>query len=223
MVAKKNPEFDISDIIEDESVVDESVVVEGPSGSQYKVLNDFEASHYNSLSERYQTDNVFVNVSDVQELDRILMMELMAYRWGLWLIQEQDYDGKRVNPQELQKAISSYSKEIRDIKKDLGMDKNTRDRDQGENLAAYIQNLLLRAKEFGVKRNEQAVEAINILMELRAIITLFRNSNEEERKEFHANMEDIIEWCEKKFEQFDKIDESLRQDQKYWIHDIAKA
>jgi len=224
MPAKKNPEFDIADLIEDSSSLQEApVYVEGPSGSRYQVLNQFEADHYKSLSERYQEDNVLENVSDVQELDRILMMELMMYRWGLWLIQEKDYDDKRVNPSELQKSISSYSKEIREIKKDLGMDKSTRDKDQGESLSGYIQNLLRRAEEFGISRNDQAVEAINTLMELRGYITLYRNSNDAERKEFHVTLEEIIQWCEKSFEKFDEIDAALRENQKYWIHDISKV
>ena len=45
------------------------------------------------------------------------------------------------------------------------MDKSTRDRDQGENLAAYVENLRVRAKEFGIVRNEQAIKAkVNAVM-----------------------------------------------------------
>ena len=151
-MAAKKTEFDIADILDDEpdESLDEAILVTGPSGSKYPVFNEHEAHHYESLSERYQSDNIFVNVSDIQELDRILMMELMTYRWGTWLIQEMDYSGKKINAQELQKSIGAYSKEIREIKRDLGMDKSSRDRDQGENLAAYLENLRLRAKEFGV-------------------------------------------------------------------------
>lgn len=222
MVAKKT-EFDIADIIDNEEDESEDIYVTGPSGSTYQVYNDLEAEHYKQLSERYQEDNVFANVSDIQELDRIIMMELMAYRWGSWLLQEKDYEGKRVNPQELQKSIAAYSKEIREIKKDLGMDKSTRDRDQGENLAAYVENLRVRAKEFGIVRNEQAIKAINILMELRGHLTLWKNSSESERREFNANLEDIVAWCETKFDEFDEIDAALREKQKYWIHEIAKG
>lgn len=222
MVAKKT-EFDIADIIDSDEGGSEQILVTGPSGSSYQVYNELEAKHYEQLLERYQKDNVFVNVSDIQELDRILMMELMAYRWGSWLLQEKDYDGKRINPQELQKSIAAYSKEIRDIKKDLGMDKSTRDKDQGENLAAYVENLRVRAKEFGIARNEQAVKAINILMELRGALTLWKNSNESERREFKSNLEDIVAWCESKFDEFDEIDAALRKNQKYWIQEIAKG
>jgi len=224
-MAAKKTEFDIADILDDEpdESLDEAILVTGPSGSKYPVFNEHEAHHYESLSERYQSDNIFVNVSDIQELDRILMMELMTYRWGTWLIQEMDYSGKKVNAQELQRSIATYSKEIREIKRDLGMDKSTRDRDQGENLAAYLENLRLRAQEFGIARNEQAVSAINILMELRGFITLYRKSNDAERREFNSSPEEILTWCEEKFEEFDEIDAALRENQKYWIHDVAKV
>jgi hypothetical protein len=93
----------------------------------------------------------------------------------------------------------------------------------GNSISGYLENLRLRAKEFGIMRNEQAVRAINILMEAKGYITLYRNSNDAERREFNSSPEEILAWFETKFDEFEEIDAALRENQKYWIHDIAKV
>lgn len=213
-------DFDISQIIEDEESDQPTIEIITPGGASFRVLNQEEADHYIATAQKYQDDNKFTNASDIAELDRILMMELMCYRWSQWLLQEEDYYGKKVNPVELQKSVETYSKEIRGIKKDLGIDKSTRDRGGAESVADYIQKLQLRAKEFGYTRNKQAVKAITILMELRGLITLHKNSSDSERREFEARWPDIVAWFEEKCEEFDEIDAQLREKQTYWVREL---
>lgn len=212
-------DFDIGSIVDGESD-DESIQIESPAGNPLTVLTEDEADIYNRMASRYQADNAFTNVSDLAELDRILAMELMSYRWAQWMIKGTDYDGKPVDPRDLQRYIETYSKEIRGIKKDLGMDKASRDKDKETSIAEYLSKLSLRAKEFGVVRNEQAIRAITLLKELQGIITLYDNSTDHERREFNCNIEDIFEWIRNSFEEFDAIDESFRKEQKMWIRTI---
>lgn len=213
--------FDIS-ILDDDSFTEavKEVEVMSPSGTQTSVLTEREASFYNTMSRRYQEDNSFKNISDLSELDRILIMELMSFRWSQWILLETDYDGRKVDPANLQNYIEKYSKEIRGIKKDLGMDKSSRNKDKESSIADYIQNLQRRAKEFGVTRNEQAVKAITILKELEGLVTLHFNSTESERKEFKCTAADIMEHIQVRAREFDEIDEALRAEQKYWIREI---
>jgi hypothetical protein len=214
-------EFDISQIIDDD---DETLVagvdVTTPSGATITVMNQSEADYYDQVHKRYLTDNKFKNVSDILELDRILVMELMCYRWGIWILAEEDYFGRKINPTEVQKSIETYSREIRGIKKDLGIDKSTRDKDKGDSVAEYIQMLGVRAKEFGITRNKQSGKAIEILMEARALITLYENSSDAERKEFKANINDIVDWFKTRFSEFEEIDKDLRKNQSTWIRDL---
>jgi len=214
-------DFDISQIIDSaDGDTANGVEVTTPSGATITVMNQSEADYYDQVHQRYLQDNKFKNVSDILELDRILIMELMCYRWGIWILAEEDYFGRKVNPTEVQKSIETYSREIRGIKKDLGIDKSTRDKDKGDSVAEYIQMLGIRAKEFGISRNNQSAKAIEILMEARALITLYENSSDAERKEFKANLEDIVTWFKSKFEEFETIDAALRKNQATWIRDL---
>jgi hypothetical protein len=211
-------DFNIGQFIDDELDEDDVVVeVTSPSGALVTLMTQEEGDHYNRIATRYMSDNSFKNISDLLELDRILVFEIAAYRASQWLTTGEDYKGRKVNNNDLQKSLDIFSREIRGIKKDLGIDKSTRDRDQGESVAEYVKHLGIRAKEFGVTRNKQAVSAITLLMELRGLITLYENSSDAERKEFNVRLEDIVSWLKERFTEFDEIDKALRENQQYWI------
>jgi hypothetical protein len=218
------PNFDIGQFDDDDESELEPVLsgvkVISPSGTALVVMNQTEADFYNEMCSRYMQDNKLKNVSDLLELDRILVTETMVYRWGLWILSGQDYQGRKINVAEIQKSINTYSKEIREIKAALGVDKVTRDKDKGENLAEYINMLGVRAEEFGIHRNNQIIKAITMLKQLFGIATLNKNSNEREQKEFGATDRQIVELILSMKPEFDALDEEFRKNQRIWIRDI---
>lgn len=218
MSSHQNSDDEVDDLLDE---VRDLVMVVSPAGAEIKVLTEGEKQYYQQISDRYQADNIFSNVSDLQELDRVLLMELMVYRWSQWLLEERDYFNEPVNVADLQKNIQDYSKELRLVKKALGLDKATRDKDHGETVADYIMNLRARAKEFGVVRNEQAVKAITLWKELQGVMTLHKNCTPDEQAEFHCTAAEVIEWIDSKFDEFDEIDAKFREtSQKYWIQTV---
>lgn len=196
--------------------------VKAPSGSNFFVLNDAEVSYFIDRAKRYTKDNHFTNVTDLQDLDRLLMMELMVWRWGQWLSNEVDYDGNQVDIDNLQKQLREYSTEIRQIKKILGIDKVTRDKEKGESVADYLENLRRRAKEFGVVRNQQAVKAITLFKELESLVTLHLNCDERERREQNIEVDDLLEWIKDiAIPEMNQIDEEFRKtSQTYWVREM---
>lgn len=165
-------------------------------------------------------DNKFTNVSDLQDLDRLLVMELLVQRWGTWLSQKRDYWGEPVDENAAQKAIKDHSTEIRQTKKSLGLDKETRDKVRGEDsVDAYIRNLRQRAKEFGVTRNKQAAKAIELFQEISGVVMLYEKCDTEERIQQHCTPEEIVNWFIATVRpKFEVIDEEFRKtSQKMWI------
>jgi len=215
-------DFDIGELVDpDSSSGGGDFVVDSPASHTLTVLTQSEKDFYEQKAERYQTDNGFQNISDLGELDRILTMELMINRWSQWQITETDYDGLPVDVANLQRYIENFSKEIRAIKKDLGMDKATRDKDNQSNVAEYLHNLRLRAKEFGVHRNNQMVQVITDWQELRGIVELSDNCTEAEQREFKCSRDDIWAWMlEDLFPRFDALDDEFREEQQLWIRTI---
>lgn len=190
-----------------------------PAGATIPLANNSEVRFYERIATQYQDDNGFQNISDLLELDRLLNYEVMCFRWSNWLLRGHDYEGGPIMAS-LNKDIQLYSKEVRDIKAGLGIDKKTRDKDRGSTTAEFWDNLRLRAGQFGVHRNEQVIKAHTLWKELEGKVTLYKNSTDVERTLFHCHESDIFDWLEEKFVEFDEIDKAFRLEQKIWIREI---
>lgn len=211
-------EDDLDDLLDQ---VRDLVMVTTPSGASIKVLTDGEKDYYESIAQRYMADNIFQNIADYQELDRLLIMELMVFRWSQWLAEERDYENEMVNVDEIRKNIIENSKEIRLVKKALGLDKATRDKENAESIGDYIANLRLRAREFGIMRNEQAAAAITMWQALIGEVDFYEGATDDERREFNRTAEDIIAWIRQQDAKFREIDEKFRESsQRYWVREL---
>ena len=115
--------------------------------------------------------------------------------------------------------FTGNSTEVRQLKKSLGLDKATRDRTRGDDsIAAFWDNLQRRAREFGYKRNEEAVQAITSMQRIKAMLQFHRNCDLTERKENHCEIEDVLEVIDEEVHLYDQIDEKFRFDvQTYWV------
>ncbi len=174
--------------------------------------------------QRYLDQFKFENVSDLQDLDRVLVGELLCYRWGSWLTREADYDGRSIDEisDKLKKQKIDQEKETRILKEKMGLNRAHRQDSEQQSVADYLETLLRRAKEFGVHRDEQIAKAINLLHELFTMVGLNRRGDEEERAHLKVEPEEILEWIwEVAKPEFDKIDDAFRKNQRLWIKDVA--
>ena len=195
--------------------------VQTPSGSELHLQTTEEAAWYENRRDRYTGDNHFPNVSDLQDLDRLLMLEVMIYRWSLWLAQGFDYIYSRVDEGQLKNNIKEYSVETRLLKQSLGIDKATRDKDKGENLADYVANLLHRAKEFGYHRDSQYELAVTKMYELRSMVMTYDRCDDEERALLDLTAETIFEWIRQNvIADWDSLSEAFRKNQTMWIRSM---
>lgn len=192
-----------------------------PSGSDIHLQTQEEAAWYEDRRDRYLNDNAFPNVSDLTDLDRLLMLEVMVYRWSLWLAQGFDYLQARVDEGQLKDNLKSYSVEIRLLKASLGIDKSTRDKEKGESLADYVQNLLERAKVFGYHRNQQYEIVVTKFFALRSMVKTYDRCDEEERALLDLSMESIMDWIrDNVIKEMDEHAEAFRKNQAMWIRSM---
>jgi hypothetical protein len=195
------------------------VYVRLPSGATFEVYRE-EVDYFNERVTLYMGQNHFPNISDLQDVDRLMILELMVYRWGTWLSRQKDWWGDAVDDDKLSKQVNAYSTELRQLKKQLGLDKATRDKEKGDDsVPAYLASLLVRAREFGVMREKQLDKALELFQQLRALVTLYQNTDEVERREMHMTIEDVFEWMTTvAFPEFQAIDDYFREhQQRLWI------
>jgi len=204
---------------------EDDILVDTPAGATFPVMNDEERTYFEDITARYLTDNPFTNITDLQDLDKIVCMELLIYRWQNWLSREKDYWDQPVDPAQMQKYINDTSKEVRYLKRNINIDKSSRDKEKAESVATYIHNLGVRAKEFGIMRNEQAIKAITLFKELESLIILYDNTTDDERRDLRdlrVKAEDIFNWIRDiAIPEMGAIDEKFRQtSQKMWVEEV---
>lgn len=190
-----------------------------PSGATYSVITDGEAHYMRDKIERYLSDNKFVNVSDMQDIDRMIVFELLIHRWTLWLSRGRDYYDEDISVKTYADMVKQYSVEVRQLKSALGVDKSSRDRMRGDDsIPALWENLLRRGKEFGFSRNEQFYQVLTSFQRLKAIVIFHSNCNEVERRENACTTEDVMEVLREELAKFDAIDEKFRfEKQTTWV------
>ncbi len=198
--------------------------VVGATGTVYTVLTEEERDHWNKARDKYLDQYKFENISDLQDMDRVLVGEILSFRWGSWLVREADYDGRSIEETEdkLKKQMIEQHKETRILKEKMGLNRAHRQDSEQESTAEYLQNLLHRAEEFGVHRDEQIAKAISLLLEIFTQVGLYVRTDEEERAHLKVNPEDVMKWLiEVAKPEFDAIDDAFRKNQRLWIKSLA--
>lgn len=213
------------EIPEEEIPEDRFTTVKLPSGGIFYVWPE-EEGWWNDRVTKYQTEMSYSNVSDLQDLDRILISELLVWRWGIYLTRGATYDNIPVMEDKIQRSIKQHNQEIRQLKIMIGMDRPSREAEKGiDSVPAYLSGLLRRADQFKVHRNEQFYMALRLMNKVLGKVQAHFNSDEKERQEFDLTAEDILEWIRDEIEpEWAELDRKFRQDgeeaQKMWIDDI---
>lgn len=183
-----------------------------------------EADWFEATRDAYMTEAQYTDATDIRDLDRLLVHELMVFRWTKFISSGRDYDNMLIDEQDLQKNIKLYSDQITKIKESMGLTRKVRDAAaNAESVADYISNLKARAKQFGVHRESQLDRALTLFEELSAIVGAFRRSDEEERKKIgFETVDDVIAWIEETaIPEYREIDAHFRaNNQQYWVRDI---
>lgn len=194
------------------------------SGKVVTVLTEDEAAWFNEARDTYLAQTRFTEHTDKQDLDRLLVHELMIYRWTHWIAAGMDYDDNLVDENALQRNIKLYSDQITRIKESMGLTKKARDdKSDKQSLGDYIVNLKARAKEFGIHREEQLDKALELLNELFTVVGAFSRSDEEEREKLGFSSEkEIVDWIRDVAEpEYRAIDEYFRKNQqRYWVKEL---
>lgn len=153
------------------------------SGKTTHVMTAAEQEWWNESRDAYMAQTKFTEVTDMRDMDRLLAMELMVFRWTQWMSAGLDYDGDMiVSEKDLQLQLKGYSDQITKIKASMVLSKDARDAAANEgNFARWFSDLKARARIFGIHREEQLQVALTLFNELAATVRVFLAADEEER------------------------------------------
>lgn len=201
-----------------------NLTVKTVSGEDQTLLSPAEARWYNRSRDTYLEQTKFTEKTDLNDLDRLLGLELTVFRLQHYLAQGHDYDDFEIDDTLLRRNVREYSEQINKTKSVMGLNKAARDdAANAGDLASYIANLKMRAKVFGVHRENQLTKALVLINELSSIIGSYDRSDKEERQRLgFENDAEIIAWIrETMLPEFKAVDEHFRaNDQRYWVRDM---
>lgn len=196
--------------------------VQGASGATFEVLDLGEATWFQMNLARYQSEYLFENVADLQDLDRLLALELLSYRYASWLLRGSDYDDEQFDEKAVREHKQKIDSEIRLVKKHMGMDRKGRVESESQSVSDYLTALLRRAKEFGVHRDNEIAKAIDLFHELEKLMGLMQRTDDEEAKHLGVSPEQVLEWIrEVAIPEFRAIDDAFRVNQRLWIKEVS--
>lgn len=194
------------------------------SGHNIQVQGDLEVKWFEETRDKYLSETKFTAATDHRDLDRLLVLELMVYRWTTHIACGHDYDDQEIDEDQLQKNIKMYSDQITKVKVAMGMNKAARDAEQDHSSpAAYLQNLKARAKAFGIHREKQLRSALVLMNEISTVIGAFDRSDPEERRKIgFEDAEEVLAWIrETALPEFEAVDAYFREhDQRFWVRDL---
>ncbi len=191
------------------------------SGELLTLLTDSEVRWYNDTRHSYMEQLRFTETTDLRDLDRVLLMELLIFRWGNWLAAGEMYDGFEVPDEDkLRLNVRHYSEQITRVKDSMGLSKKVRDDAANDgNFAAYLADLKSRARIFGMHRENQLQKALVLINELFAVLGTYDRSDDEERKKIgFETADDILEWIRVTMRpEYDALDQHFRDhEQRMW-------
>ena len=145
----------------------------------------------------------------------------MSQRYNIYLSLGTDYWDTEIKVKEYEDALAKKSTELRGLKKALGIDRTSRQKDSSESLSDYIEKLKQRAKAFGVARDKMGDKSRTLFAELEALVTLHDNCTEDERRTQGVRPEDILEWLRSvAFPESKAIDQHfVEKQQRFWVQE----
>lgn len=190
------------------------------SGETLRVQTQVEKRWFEEAKAGYLSQARFEERTDRQDLDRLLCLELMQFRWNQHLAAGVDYEGNASDDEQLRKNIKEQSASLVALKESMGLTKKARNAllEQG-NVPEIWGTLKRRAKEFVHFREEQLRVALRLMNELSAIVGTYDRADAEEKRKlgFETDAE-IVDWVRTiMLPEYRKVDEHFRANvQRYW-------
>jgi hypothetical protein len=195
------------------------IQVDLAGGQTIQVQTPEEAVWFEGTRDKYRSQNRYTDVTDIQDLDQLLVLELMVHRWTLWTTSGRDYDSNLISEDAYIKPLREYANTIGALKSRMGLARAEREKEQHESVGAYLVELQRRAKEFGIHRESQLGKALELVNQLSALLGAFDRADEEEREAIGLQTDnDILDWVRQvMLPEFRAIDDHFRNNQqKFW-------
>lgn len=166
-----------------------SFLVDLPAGGQLTLNDSDEVAMWNTAAERYIEDYGLTKANDLTLLGAVLSCGIEMFR-----AQRDLSDAKKATS--AAGRITKMVDTIREIEKQLGIDKKTREAGGKHTVEDYLTRLKHAANMKGVQIAERVKAYEQVMMEARWKIRLLRNGDAEDRQYHGISEKAIVDWLE---------------------------
>jgi hypothetical protein len=200
--------------------------VERPGGGKLTLIGPDEVEVWEQLRDKYVRDYSLTKANDLALLGAILSQHLIIFRAEQRLNgmePELDHGGVptgryKHNPPSAndiagaQKAITSASKEIRELESSLGIDKKTREAGGQHTVGDYVTKLKKAAHQMGVHISQRVLAYEEFCMELKWKLRVLQNADDEDKAYEDLSPEKVMEWASKELARLEEVDKKFAKE-----------
>jgi hypothetical protein len=207
---------------------DDKYIVELPGGGGTLPLQSAEeCDRWTTLQTRYQEEYELRKINDLTNLSTLLVQQINLYRAQMGLsgrvpeVDEDDlptgrYKQRVLKPAEIksyQEQITGASKEIREIEKTMGIDKNSREKAGTENNRAWLTAMKARAHRYGLHVSKRVTKYEEFVMELRWRVRLNEIGDAEDRNYESVDDAGVIRWIRAELAALEQADRDFAKEE----------
>jgi hypothetical protein len=200
--------------------------VELPAGGTMHLQSDEEVEIWEKALERYREDYTFAKMNDLFTLGSLLQQQLILFRAQVRINgMEPVLDAKRVptgqyqavelEPSQVshyQKQVIAASTEMRNLEKQLGIDKATREQGGTHTVDSFLSTLKRAAHERGVHISKRTLEYERVINDLRTRLRILKNGDAEDRAYHNISPKTILLWLDDECDTLAKVDQEFNRD-----------
>lgn len=202
-----------------------SFEVELPAGGKLHLQSIDEVEMWDTSMKRYIDAYQLAEQNDLLTLGAILTQQLIIFR------AQQDLNGmepaldeegiptgqyrKAGKPRDASAAANSITRasaEIRELEKQLGIDKKTREAGGQHTVIDYVKNLKAAARQYGLHVSKRVKEYERVCMEARWKLRLLANGDAEDLQYHGLSEATFCQWMRDELGKLEEVDERFAQE-----------
>lgn len=208
--------------------------VELPAGGVLHLQTPDECDFWEMSWERYREEYVAdqMKQNDLIALGQLLQQQIILFRAQTAIngmapevdgsgvptgsYKRVELDGAEVSA--WQKTMASAAQEMRELEKQLGIDKKTRESGGAQTVASYIQVLKRAAHQRAVHISKRTLEYERVINEARVRLRLLYHGDAEDRKYHNITPKTILDWLQSECARLEEVDKKHNRDKgKLWV------
>lgn len=206
------------------TIVDYSVDL--PAGGKMHLQTADEVALWEGACARYEQDYSFSKMNDLFTLGSLLQQQIILFRCQTLINgMEPEMDANRVptgsyraveldanKMDKYQKQMIASSTEMRNLEKQLGIDKATRESGGAHTVDSYLKTVKRAAHMRGIHISKRTLEYERVINDLRVRIRILLNADAEDRRYHDITPKTVILWLSDECKKLEDVDKKFNSE-----------